>query len=315
MVSEQVLDEIIAASELRKTDQVLEIGAGLGVLTRALAEQAGEVIAVEKDRQLARALRQMFRNNRNVKIIQDDALFFDPADYNLQPTTYKLVANLPYYITGAILEKFLATPPSLSPSHLSALSSRPKGQGREKEGGEIHPPTKGENGSSFNDFPPHAVGEERWGGRPSLMVLLLQKEVAERIVAKPGDMSILSVSVQLYSDPEIISYVGKENFYPTPEVDSAIVRLRVLPEARFQTDEQKFFGLVKIGFSNKRKQLHNNLQALPPPFLPHKWGGTEGGADYKKILQDLGLNPLARAQDLSLQDWYRLYQRLNNGRT
>src|SRR3989338_8094721 len=162
LVSEQVLDEIIAASELRKTDQVLEIGAGLGVLTRALAEQAGEVIAVEKDRQLARALRQMFRNNRNVKSIQDDALFFDPtvvarigATKQSTPTSspplsrgetggereggsYKLVANLPYYITGAILEKFLATPPSLSPSHLSALSSRPKGQGREKEGGEIH---------------------------------------------------------------------------------------------------------------------------------------------------------------------------------
>src|SRR3990167_7368316 len=285
LVSEQVLDEIIAASELRKTDQVLEIGAGLGVLTRALAEQAGEVIAVEKDRQLARALRQMFRNNRNVKIIQDDALFFDPT----------VVARI-----GATKQSTPTSSPPLS---------------RGETGGEIHPPTKGENGSSFNDFPPHAVGEERWGGRPSLMVLLLQKEVAERIVAKPGDMSILSVSVQLYSDPEIISYVGKENFYPTPEVDSAIVRLRVLPEARFQTDEQKFFGLVKIGFSNKRKQLHNNLQALPQPFLPHKWGGTEGGADYKKILQDLGLNPLARAQDLSLQDWYRLYQRLNNGRT
>src|SRR3989338_6187962 len=285
LVSEQVLDEIIAASELRKTDQVLEIGAGLGVLTRALAEQAGEVVAVEKDRQLARALRQMFRNNRNVKIIQDDALFFDPTVVaRIRPSadgretkqstptssppisrsetggeregvTYKLVANLPYYITGAILEKFLTAE-----------------------------------------------------ARPSLMVLLLQKEVAERVTAGPGAMSILSVSVQLYADPEVIDYVGKDNFYPVPEVDSAIVRLRVFPRPRFDVNELAFFQLIKVAFSNKRKQLHNNLQALPS-----KGPKSERTKEqYKEVLQDLGLNPLCRAQDLSLQDWYRLYERLKN---
>src|SRR3989344_4706265 len=276
LVSEQVLDEIIAASELRKTDQVLEIGAGLGVLTRALAEQAGEVIAVEKDRQLARALRQMFRNNRNVKIIQDDALFFDPTVVarsgatkqsqeeiaarpsgarNDETGSYKLVANLPYYITGAILEKFLTAE-----------------------------------------------------AKPSLMVLLLQKEVAERLTAMPGEMSILGVSVQLYSDAEVIDYVGKDNFYPSPAVDSAIVRLRILPRARFDVDEKRFFQLVKIGFSNKRKQLHNNLQVL----LTKGPKNESTKEHYKKMLQDLGLNPLCRAQDLSLQDWYRLYERLKN---
>jgi len=282
LVSEQVLDEIIAASELRKTDHVLEIGAGLGVLTRALAEQAGEVIAVEKDRQLVRVLRQIFRNNRNVKIIHEDALFLDPTVVARirQPTetkqstptsspplsrgetggeregvTYKLVANLPYYITGAILEKFLTAE-----------------------------------------------------ARPSLMVLLLQKEVAERVTAGPGAMSILSVSVQLYADPEVIDYVGKDNFYPVPEVDSAIVRLRVFPRPRFDVNELAFFQLIKVAFSNKRKQLHNNLQALPS-----KGPKSERTKEqYKEVLQSLGLSPLARAQDLSLQDWYRLYERLKN---
>ena len=148
--------------------------------------------------------------------------------------------------------------------------------------------------------------------KPSLIVLLLQKEVAERIVAGPGEMSLLSVSVQFYADAEIISYVGKENFYPVPEVDSAVVKITPLSSplgkggkrgVRFDVDEKSFFQLIKMGFSNKRKQLQNNLQSL-------NWEAGSMKHNYKLILEELGLNPLCRAQDLSLEDWYRLYQAL-----
>lgn len=245
LLSEEVLDKIITAAELAKTDTVLEIGPGLGVLTRKLADSAGQVIAVEKDRKLAGALRKMFKNRGNVKIIPGDALSFDPADFQLSAHAYKLVANIPYYLTGKIIQNFLTA--------------------REK---------------------------------PSLMVMLLQKEVGERITAKPGDMSILSISAQLYSVPEIISYVGKENFYPAPEVDSAVVRLALRKSPLLQVEEKRFFQLVKLGFANKRKQLHNNLTS------------GLGRGEYKEILEAFGLNPLARAEDLSLQDWEKLYKKI-----
>ncbi|OGE83075.1 MAG: ribosomal RNA small subunit methyltransferase A [Candidatus Doudnabacteria bacterium RIFCSPHIGHO2_01_FULL_49_9] len=247
LLSETALDEMIAAAELSEKDTVLEIGPGLGVLTRRLAEKAGLVIAVEKDRKMAAALRKMFKNRKNVKIINEDALFLDILRITNQYefTKYKVVANIPYYITGKLLQ--------------SALGGLTK---------------------------------------PSLIVLLLQREVAERITAGPGEMSLLSVSVQFYADAEIISYVGKENFYPKPEVDSAVVRLRVLEKPRLPVPEKQFFQLVKIGFSNKRKQLQNNLK------------GYNGGKGSKGVLEDIGLNPLCRAQDLSLEDWRKLYERI-----
>jgi len=272
LLSDEVIEKIIAAADLKQTDTVLEIGPGLGVLTQELADRAGLVLAIEKDRSIHGVLRKMFKNKKNVKVINDDALFFNPETYNLQPTTYKLIANIPYYITGKLLQNFLSL-----------------------------------------------------GAKPSLMVLLLQKEVAERIAAKPGEMSILAVSVQFYADPEIISIVSREDFYPKPDVDSAVVKIKILDKPRFDVDEQKFFQLVKIGFAGKRKQLQNNLQNFYSP--PHE-GELEGVAeqkdtatspspssrggelkpDHKKILESLNINPLARAQDLSLDDWARLYK-------
>ncbi|MDP3993822.1 MAG: 16S rRNA (adenine(1518)-N(6)/adenine(1519)-N(6))-dimethyltransferase RsmA [Candidatus Doudnabacteria bacterium] len=245
LLSEEVLDKIVEAGELDQNDFVLEIGPGLGILTMRLAEEAGKVLAVEKDEKIYQALRKILKRYKNVKLIHKDALFFQPASYQLQATSYKLLANIPYYLTGKIIQNFLTA----------------------------------EN-------------------QPSLMVLLLQKEVAERLTARPGEMSLLSVSAQFYSDPEIISIVGKGNFYPEPQVDSAIVRLKVLPKPRFGVDEKKFFQLVKIGFAGRRKQLHNNLTS------------GLGAGDYKKILTEIGLNPLSRAQDLSLDDWHKLYNTL-----
>ena len=297
LLSEGVLDKIVAAAALTKQDRVLEIGPGLGILTKRLAQEAGEVMAIEKDRKLARALNKIFKNYKNIKIIQGDALFFNPTVYGLQSTNYKLVANIPYYLTGQILQKFLS--PTSLPTSLHRL--------------ERGAPSPGDG---------EGLRERSWP-RPSLMVLLLQKEVAERITAKPGQMSILAVSVQFYADPEIVAVVPKENFYPPPEVDSAIVKITPLssPLAKggkrgvgLQVNEKKFFQLVKIGFQSKRKQLHNNLRALPLT-LPSPARGEGGrrpgeGRDYKQLLQDLGLNPLARAQDLSLPDWGKLYERL-----
>ena len=325
LLSDEVLDDIVAAADLKSSDTVLEIGPGLGALTQRLAAKAGEVIAVEKDRALAAVLRKFFKNKKNVKIVQGDALWLDssvipgltrdPEDKELdsrlrgndkQRVGYKLVANIPYYITGKLLQNFLT--PSQSPPMAYT-------------GGEGEPfsPSRREGGD-----------EEGVRSRPSLMVLLLQKEVAERIVAKPGDMSILAVSVQFYADPEIISYVPRENFYPVPEVDSAVVRLKVLDRPRFDVDEKKFFQFVKIGFSSKRKQLQNNLIAGLPAITPAFGGGLykrdldsrlrgndrgESGNDrdgMKNILDSLSLNPLCRAEDLSIGDWKRLYDRIFN---
>ncbi|OGE76994.1 MAG: ribosomal RNA small subunit methyltransferase A [Candidatus Doudnabacteria bacterium RIFCSPHIGHO2_02_FULL_48_21] len=261
LVSEEILSEIVAAAELTPDDTVLEIGPGLGVLTSALGERAGLVLAVEKDKKIYSVLRKLFKNKKNVKIINEDALFMDfsvilnsiqDPDWipdqvrNDKHLDYKVVANIPYYITGKLLQNFLTS------DH-----------------------------------------------KPSLMVLLLQKEVAERIVAKPGNMSILSISAQLYCDPDVVTIVGKENFYPPPQVDSAVVRLRILDKPRLAVEEKKFFQLVKIGFAGKRKQLQNNLS-----------NGYQKGRDYKTMLEELGINPLARAQDLSLEDWARLYKAL-----
>lgn len=246
LLSDEVLDKIVDAAELTTQDMVLEIGPGLGALTRRLSEKAGQVIAIEKDRKIFRALKTILKRQENVKLIFGDALSFDPTSHPLLSTNYKLVANIPYYLTGKIIQDFLTAK-----------------------------------------------------AKPQLLVLLLQKEVARRIVAEPGEMSLLSVATQFYSDPELVGEVPKADFYPAPAVDSAIVRFRVLREPRFVVNEKKFFQLVKIGFANKRKQLHNNLAT-----------GLGANYDFKKILTGLKLNPLVRAEDLSLANWQQLYTHL-----
>jgi 16S rRNA (adenine1518-N6/adenine1519-N6)-dimethyltransferase len=148
------------------------------------------------------------------------------------------------------------------------------------------------------------------------MVLLLQKEVAERIAAGPGNHSILSITTQFYAEPEIVMEVPKEDFYPAPEVDSAVVKLVVRKAPLFDADEKKFFQLVKVGFSNKRKMLVNNLKALPHSVIAsvakqsqRDRHGLRPREDIKTLLEDLEINPKARAQDLTLNDWKALYDR------
>jgi len=137
--------------------------------------------------------------------------------------------------------------------------------------------------------------------KPKEMVLMVQKEVAERICAKPGDMSLLSVSVQFFSQPEISFYVSKEHFWPQPKVDSAVIKLSQISDIRYKISEKEFFRIVKIGFSARRKQLQNNISA----------GFKISNEKVREILTKLGFDPKIRAQDLSLGDWIRLTKNLN----
>jgi 16S rRNA (adenine1518-N6/adenine1519-N6)-dimethyltransferase len=239
LIDKGVLRKIIDAAELHPNDIVLEIGPGLGILTIELAKRTKKVIAVEKDMVIAQVLEKILKENKinNVKVVNKDILQISNQIQNLN---YKLVANLPYYITSPVIRKFLETK-----------------------------------------------------DQPKLMILMVQKEVAQRICAAPPKMSLLSVAVQFYAKPEIISYVSKKSFTPSPKVDSAIIKIKPQPIPKINT--KKFFNLVKNGFSSKRKMLKNNL-------------GIK-----ESILKDLGLNPKTRAENLSIQDWLKLFHKLDLG--
>jgi len=242
-----VLQKIIEAADLKPNDSVIEIGPGTGILTEELIKHAGKVIAIEKDDNLAEKIDSRFRGNDKVKIINEDILKINLPELIEQNNfeNYKVVANIPYYITSPIIRLFLET-----------------------------------------RYPPR------------VMFLTLQKEVAERICGRPGQMSVLAVSVQYYAQPELLFYINKKAFWPIPEVDSAAVRI----EARRKKPEEgsietkKFFRVVKAGFSAKRKTLLNNLSGSL--CLDRKM--TE------KKLKKIPLSGTQRAQELSVEDWKEL---------
>lgn len=211
LIDKNILNKIIKVAELKKDDVVLEIGPGFGVLTQELAKQVKKVIAVELDKRMAEALKEELKEFKNVEIINADILKTQSEKLKIQNKNYKIVANIPYNITSAILRKFLS--------------------------------------------------EELI--RPNEMVLLVQKEVAERIIAKPGEMSLLSISVQFYSQPKIISKVSNNSFWPKPKVDSAIIKLKNIEQKiDKEINEEDFFNLVRAGFSSRRKQLKNNFKKI-----------------------------------------------------
>lgn len=245
---EFALKKIIEAGEIKPSDIILEIGPGKGALTEKLIEKAGLVIAVEKDRELFEMLKEKFLEqikSGSLLLVHGDILQFEIGDYKLQ--NYKIIANIPYNITGAILKKFLT----------------------EKS-------------------------------QPELMVLMVQHEVAKRIVASPrrggasAKESILSISVKAYGEPKMIMKVDKRYFSPAPKVDSAIILIKNISRKNFinkKIDEEKFWEIVKTGFAHKRKKLSGNLKNT---IL------------YKKdSLTDLGNK---RAEDLALSDWISLAQ-------
>ncbi len=212
--SKPALDAMCKAGELFKMDTVVEIGPGKGALTEYLLRHVNKVIAIEKDYDLCVILSEKFKNEiteGKMVLVRDDALLFNPNTFDLKSHQYKLIANIPYNITGAIFKKFLTE--------------------------DIHP--------------------ER-------MVLLVQKEVAERIVARDNKESILSLSVKAYGTPKYIMKVGKRFFSPAPKVDSAIIQITNISRKNFanRTQEEKFFELVKSGFAHKRKMLIRNLESI-----------------------------------------------------
>lgn len=243
LADEDILDRIVDAADLESSDEVLEVGPGLGTLTSRLADRAGHVTAVELDEQLAEILKDSLSDRENLTILNENILDFDPCS-RFQPRAYKMLGNLPYYVTSPILRHFLET-----------------------------------------DCP------------PSLLVIMLQKEVADRIMARPGDMSLLSVSVQLYGEPHLVRYVEANAFYPAPKVDSAVVRIDVRPKPAVDVDTELFFILTAAGFSQRRKMLHN---ALAQRFWMQHGRAPE-------LLDQAGIDPSRRAESLSLEEWASLY--------
>ncbi|MBI4032212.1 ribosomal RNA small subunit methyltransferase A [Candidatus Berkelbacteria bacterium] len=246
LVSGDVLLKIIAAADLKPTDAVLEIGPGTGTLTRALAERAGQVIAVEKDERLFNALDEELEKEgiANVRLIHGDILKLLTFNFKLE-TPYKVVANIPYYLTSRLIRRLL----------------------------EANPP-------------------------PQEILLMIQKEVAERIVAAPPRMNLLAIAVQAYGRPEIVAHIPASAFAPRPKVDSALIRIANISAGFFDAAgvrPERFFLLVKGAFSQRRKTLANSLA----PALG-------GKAAVREALKTIGRAETARPQELSIGDWARL---------
>jgi len=235
------LTSIVGALNLSSEDQVLEIGPGTGVLTRALAEQAGRVVAVELDRSLVAALRSELGAESNVEIVEGDALSFDPDKYFSGP--YKLAGNIPYYITGPIIRRYLELP-----------------------------------------------------SQPRAMVLMVQREVAQRLTARPGDMSLLGLAAQFYADVRAVVRVPRRAFHPAPKVDSTVVLLTPRPTPVPLELRDSFFSLARAGFGSKRKTLGNALS--------HGLGTTRDEA--RDLLNRADVDPQRRAETLSLEEWASL---------
>ncbi len=252
LVDKAALHAIVAAADLKSTDVVLEVGPGLGVLTSELIKYAKQVYAIEKDFNLVAFLKKQFKSIPNLNIINEDILKFHVEKF-IQGD-YKVVANIPYYLTSKLFQIFL-----------------------ERE------------------------------HQPKLLVLMVQKEVGERVVAAPGELSILGISVQIYADVEIATVkipdqvrdgfgektppliIPKTSFWPMPKVDSVI--LRIEPKNKYPEIEDKklFFRIIKTAFAGKRKQIKNTITDV-------------------QALQKAGIDPTLRPQDLSIEDWIRLYQ-------
>ena len=242
LIDRGVTKKIIIAAGLSLKDTVLEVGPGLGVLTFELTKTAKKVIAVEKDPDMVKILDGRLKA-KNLKVVQGDILKILDSE-ELPLGSYKVIGNLPFYITSSIIRRFL----------------------------------------------------ERSKNPPLQMILTVQKEVAQRICAKPPNMSLLAVSVQFYSDPKIISYISKKSFWPQPEVDAAVINIQTRKSSLKKDKKNLFFKIAKAGFSRPRKQLANNLSKNLGI------GKIKAGEWLKKN----NIRPDQRAETLSLEDWIKL---------
>ncbi len=251
----RILESIAAAAEITPADSILEIGPGLGHLTRVLAAHAGRVVAVELDAELAARLTDELADTPNVTILRGDILTREPMDWMKEGKTrvgrgaalpFKVVANLPYYITSAILRHLLEAPQ-----------------------------------------------------KPSTIVVMVQREVAQRMLAQPPAMNLLAVSVQFFAQVHLVRTIAAGAFYPRPKVESAVVRLDVRDKPLLDVQHTgQFFKLVHAGFGERRKQLRNSLA--------HGLGLRPQAAEH--LLARAQVDPVRRAETLSLDEWGRLYQ-------
>ena len=250
--SEPALRAMCEAGKVTEKDIVLEIGPGKGALTNKILASAKKVIAVEKDTELFEFLKEKFSSeikSGKLELLNEDILSFDLKKYGFKNGEYKVIANIPYNITGAIFKKFLS-----------------------------------------NDI------------QPNMMVLLVQKEVAERVVARDNKESILSLSVKVYGDPKYIMKVGKRFFSPEPKVDSAIVAINNISKKNFNNmgDEKIFFEVVKAGFAHKRKVLRKNLENL-----------QKNPGQIDEIFEKLKINSKTRAEDVNFEKWIEISKYLS----
>ena len=245
LIDNQALEKVVAAAEITKNDQVLEIGAGLGSLTRFLAEAASRVVAVELDKHLIPLLKSVLAQETNVEVISGDILDLDPS-LLMQQDGYLVVANIPYYITSAIIR------------HLLEAAHKPR-----------------------------------------RMVLTIQKEVAKRICASPGDLSLLALSVQVFGHAKIFTSIPAGSFYPPPKVDSSVIKIDLYDEPLIPAgDLDSFFQLAKAGFSQKRKMLRNSLSA----------GLGWSVERTQNLLMRSEIEPTRRAETISLAEWKQVTQ-------
>ena len=263
LIEPEVIEKILTVAGLKAEETVVEVGPGFGVLTLALAEKVKKVVAFEIEKKLAPYWEEKIKQHKNIQIVWGNILK-QVESYSARGGSAfggKVVANLPYQITSAVIRLFL------------------------------------ENANP-----------------PELMVLMAQKEVAERICARPGDMSLLSVAVQYYADPEMVATVPRTNFWPEPRVDSAIIKLSLRGVRQLADDEaiprdrhapsglamtsEFFFKIVKAGFSSRRKMLIKNLAPLC----------GKNKAKLRDIFSKIGLNEKVRAQELSVEQWRQLVE-------
>jgi 16S rRNA (adenine1518-N6/adenine1519-N6)-dimethyltransferase len=261
LTDQRILSSIADAADVQSTDTILEIGPGLGHLTRVLASRAARVVAVEIDAELARKLRAEFANTPNITIAHGNILDAPASEWltysgneiagakrQASAIPFKVVANLPYYITSAILR--------------------------------------------------HILEAEH---KPSVVVVMVQREVAQRIVARPPAMNLLAVSVQFFAQPKIIRTIAAGAFYPPPQVDSAVVRLEVLPQTRLTPAEtERFFEIVRAGFGERRKQLRNSLARRL----------KQTASSIERALANAGIDPTRRAETLNVDEWIALSRQL-----
>jgi len=243
LINKKTLQTIIKAANLHPQDTVLEVGPGIGILTQELAQQVKQITAIEKDRNMVEILKETMKDYPNVEVLNQDILAFLDSQNSFQKSgSYKVVANIPYYLTSPLIRKLLESP-----------------------------------------------------HQPQEIILMVQKEVAQRITAAPPNMNLLAVSVQYYATPKIIAYVSKECFWPKPKIDSAIIRITPIQQSK-DISYEKFFRIVRAGFSQPRKQLGNNFSQK----LKMNRGEVEAWLSKNNI------DPKQRAETLTTQDWETL---------